>query len=52
MYVLSREYYPDPTCALAVARAAASPPPRVPMKLERPLVYICSPFAGDEEQSK
>ena len=60
MYQLSPEYYPDPTPAAAVARvmsAVCSPPPRgssrppVPRR-ERPVVYICSPFSGNEEVNR
>ena len=39
------EHYPDPTAYQAIRKAE---PPRFPF---RPVVYICSPYAGDVERN-
>ncbi|WP_270421235.1 DUF4406 domain-containing protein [Acidaminococcus massiliensis] len=39
------EHYPDPTAYQAIRNAE---PPRFPF---RPVVYICSPYAGDVERN-
>lgn len=41
------EHYPDPTAAEALANVAREE--RAKAKKYYPLVYICSPFAGDTE---
>lgn len=51
MYIYTPEYYPDPTGALAVARVAATVP-RFRPGMDVPMVYICSPFAGEVETNK
>ena len=39
------EHYPDPTAYQAIRNAE---PPRFPF---RPVVYVCSPYAGDVERN-
>ncbi len=44
---LNSEGYPDPTAAKALTNVAREE--KAIVKQYRPLVYICSPFAGDTE---
>lgn len=41
----NNEHYPDPTPQIALAGIQAE------VKVFRPLIYVCSPFAGDTEKN-
>jgi len=45
------ERYPDPTAYAALSRIEKGEGHRSKNRFERPLVYICSPFRGDEERN-